>query len=340
MPETIELKNTSMPTLIRFHRTGGPEVLQYDEVPAAPLHEGEVRLKVEAIGLNRAEVMFREGHYIEEPVFPSIIGYEAAGIIEEVGPGVGDFKPGDRAASIPSFSMRQYGAYGDSVVLPASAMIETPANFSSVEAAASWMQFFTAFMIIEFGGMKAGDNVLITAAASSVGLAAIQLANAVGARPIATTRKKDKVQALLDAGASAVIDTSESDLVEEAKRLTGGTGPRIIFDPIVGPQLAALCEAAAPSADIFLYGALDPRPAPYPLFTALGKNLTLRSYTLGLIVGNPERLERAKTWILQRIATGALKPKIARVFPFAQMVEAHRFMESNEQVGKIVVTVP
>jgi NADPH:quinone reductase-like Zn-dependent oxidoreductase len=329
-----------MTTLIRFHRTGGPEVLQYDQVPAAPLNEGEVRLKVEAIGLNRAEVMFREGHYIEQPHFPSLNGYEAAGVVEEIGPGVTDFRLGDRVASIPAFSLTRYGTYGDSIVLPASVLIKTPSNLTSIEAAASWMQFFTAFMLIEFGGMKGGDDVLITAAASSVGLAAIQIANAVGARPIATTRKSDKVQALLDAGAGAVINTAEGDLVEEVKRLTGGAGARIIFDPIVGPQLAALCEAAAPSADIFLYGALDPRPAPYPLFTALGKNLTLRSYTLGLIVGNPERLERAKTWILQRIATGALKPKIARVFPFAQMVEAHRFMESNEQVGKIVVTVP
>ena len=329
-----------MPTLIRFHRTGSPEVLQYDEVPAPRLKEGEIRLKVEAIGLNRAEIMFREGQYIEPPEFPSHNGYEAAGVIEEAGPGVRDFSPGDRAASIPAFSLRQYGAYGDSVVLPASAMLKTPANLSSVEAAASWMQFFTAFMLVEFGGMKAGDDVLITAAASSVGLAAIQIANAVGARPIATTRKKDKVQALLEAGADAVINTVETDLVEEVKRLTAGRGARIIFDPIVGPQLTALCEAAAPSADIFLYGALDPRPAPFPLFFALGKNLTLRAYQLGLIVRNPERLEDAKAWILQRIATGELKPKIARLFPFTQMVEAHRYMDSNEQIGKIVITVP
>ncbi len=327
-----------MPTLIRFHRTGGPEVLSYDQVAAPALGADEVRLKVEAIGINRAEVMFREGKYIEEPSFPSPLGYEAAGVIEEVGAGVAEFRVGDRAASIPAFSMKKYGTYGDSVVLPASAMIKTPDHFSSEESSASWMQYFTAFLLIEFGGMKRGDHVLITAAASSVGLAAIQLANAVGAHPIATTRKKDKVQPLLEAGASAVIDVKESSLVDEVKRLTSGQGANLIFDPVVGPQLAALCEAAAESANVFVYGALSPEPAPFPLFQALGKNLTLRAYQLGLIVRNPEKLERAKAWILSRIAAGELKPKIAKVFPFDQMVEAHRFMESNEQIGKIIVS--
>jgi len=94
-----------MPTLIRFHKTGGPEVLQYDQVPVRELKSGEIRLKAEAIGINRAEVMFRSGQYVEAPRFPSGIGYEAAGVIEEVGPDVKGLHPGDRAASIPGFSM-------------------------------------------------------------------------------------------------------------------------------------------------------------------------------------------------------------------------------------------
>lgn len=329
-----------MPTLIRFHKTGGPEVLQYDEVPSRQLEPGEIRLKVEAIGLNRAEVMFREGNYVEAPTFPSLLGYEAAGVIEETGPGVTDLKVGDRAASIPGFSMTRYGTYGTSVVLPASIMVKTPKNQSSTEAAATWMQYCTAFLLIEFGGMKAGDDVLITAAASSVGHAAIQLANAVGARPIATTRKKAKIQALLDAGAHAVIDTSERRLAEEVHRITGGRGANIIFDPVVGPQLTELCEAAAESANVFLYGLLDTRPAPFPLLHALAKDLTIRTYKLSLIAGNPEKLARAKAWILERLENGTLKPVIAKVFPFERMADAHRYMESNEQIGKIVVSVP
>ena len=178
-----------MATLIRIHKNGGPEVLQYDEVPDRPLQPGEIRLKVEAIGLNRAEIMYREGQYLEQAEFPSPIGYEAAGVIQEVGPEVAGLKPGDRAASVPAFSMVRYGSYGDSVVLPATVMAKTPDKLSSIEAAATWMQYGTAsieaaatwmqygtaYMLVEYGDLRDGDSVLITAAASSVGIAAIQI---------------------------------------------------------------------------------------------------------------------------------------------------------------------
>jgi NADPH:quinone reductase-like Zn-dependent oxidoreductase len=329
-----------MPTLIRFHRTGGPEVLQYDVLAARPLKAGEVRLKVEAIGLNRAEVMFRTGNYPESPEFPSTLGYEAAGVIEEVAPGVKGFVPGDRVATIPAFSMTRYGTYGDSVVLPAAAMAKTPPMLSSVEAAACWMQYMTAYMLIEFGGMKKGSDVLICAAASSVGISAIQIANAVGAHPIATTRQQAKVRALLDAGAAAVINTKESKVVDEVKRLTHGKGADIIFDPVAGPGLEEICQAAAQGADVFVYGALSPELTPLPLFTGIIKGLTFRTYSLVLITTHPKRLPKARTWILEGLEKGKLKPVIAKVFEFRQMAEAHRFMESNEQIGKIVVTVP
>jgi NADPH:quinone reductase len=329
-----------MSKLIRFHATGGPEVLQYDEVPDAPLRSGEARLKVAAIGLNRAEIMFREGRYVAEPVFPSLIGYEAAGVITEVADDVVGLKVGDKVSSIPSFPMSDYGAYGESVVLPAFALAKYPDNLSPVEAASIWMQYLTAYMLIEYAQMKAGDTVLITAAASSVGLAAIQIANAVGARSIATTRQRKKVQALLDAGASAVIDTKESDLVEEVHRLTAGAGVNIAFDPIVGPQFQQICDACAESANIFTYGALSPEPAPFSIFSTLSKNLTIRAYQLMLITANPEKLAHAKSWVYDNLQNGKLRPIIARTFPFEKMADAHRYMESNEQVGKIVVTVP
>ncbi len=148
------------------------------------------------------------------------------------------------------------------------------------------------------------------------------------------------MQALLDAGAAAVVNTSTTPLAEEVKRLTGGKGARIIFDPVVGPQLPALCEAAADRGQVFLYGALGGIDAPFPLLQALTKNLTLRTYQLGLITTDEEKLERAKRWILERLENGQLKPTIAKVFPFDQIVAAHEYMESNAQVGKIVVSVP
>ena len=114
-----------MPKIVRFHQTGGAEVLQLENLPTPEPQQGEARIKVEAIGLNRAEVMFREGAYLEQPQLPSLLGYEASGIVEAVGPGVTDLKPGDRVSSIPSFSLTKYGTYGEVAVLPAYSLAST-----------------------------------------------------------------------------------------------------------------------------------------------------------------------------------------------------------------------
>ena len=184
-----------MPKIVRFHHVGDASVLKLEELPKPQPKEGEVLLKVEAIGLNRAEVMFRSGKYLYQPNFPSLIGYEASGIVEAVGPGVTGLKPGDRVSSIPSFSMTKYGTYGEYAVLPAHALAPYPANLSPVVGTAIWMQYITAYGVVEVGGLKKGQHLLITAAASTVGLAAIQTAKAVGAISIATTRNKAKVSA-------------------------------------------------------------------------------------------------------------------------------------------------
>ncbi len=213
----------------------------------------------------------------------------------------------------------------------------TPDRLSSIEAAACWMQYCTAYMLIEFGGMKRGSTVLITAAASSVGTGGGNPAGERGWRKTADRHNHQKrrqwSRRLLDAGAKAVINTKEANLVEEVRRLTNGKGANIIFDPVVGPQLEALCvKPRRLPPQIFLYGLLDPRPVPFPLLAALSKDLSIYTYNLTLITGNPERLERVKTWISKRLESGELKPTIARTFPFNQMgVEAHRYMESSEQ---------
>ncbi len=329
-----------MPKVVRFHNTGGPEVLKVEDLPLTDPGRGEVRLKVEAIGLNRAEIMFREGHYLETPAFPSRLGYEAAGIVDAVGAGCSGIKVGDRVSTIPSFSIGKYGVYGETATVPAHAAAHYPENLSPVEGAAIWMQYLTAFgALIEFGGLHRGDVVLITAASSSVGLAAIQLTKAAGALAIATTRGADKKQFLFDAGADRVIVTKDEDLAEGVMEITNGKGARLVFDPIGGPFLEKLAEAAAPGATIFEYGALSPEPTPFPLFPALAKGLSVRGYTLFEIVKNPETLARGKQYIYHGLGSGVLHPIIDRTFPLKAIADAHRYMESNQQRGKIVVTV-
>jgi NADPH:quinone reductase-like Zn-dependent oxidoreductase len=329
-----------MARVVRFHRIGGPEVLQIDEVDVPAPKAGEVRINVKALGLNRAESMFRSDQYIETPKLPSRLGYEAAGVVEAVGPGVEGLKPGDAVSTIPAFSQGQYGVYGDTAVVPAAAVAKHPTSLGWTEAAAIWMQYLTAWgALIEIADMAREDFVLIPAASSSVGVAAIQIANMVGATSIALTRTHDKREALMKLGAAHVVVTDEQDLVAEVQRITAGMGARIAFDPVGGPTVVKLMAALAAKGILFQYGALSPEPTPLPLFEVLGKMATIRGYLLFEITSDAAHLEHGKKFVIDGLASGQLKPLIARTFPLEEIVESHRYLESNQQIGKIVVTV-
>jgi NADPH:quinone reductase-like Zn-dependent oxidoreductase len=346
MPENVRRqvvdgrREDAMARVVRFHQTGGPEVLKIEELEVPPPGKGEVQIRIKALGLNRAEAMFRRGQYLEEPKLPARLGYEAAGTVAAVGPDVQGVKVGDAVSTIPSFSLNAYGLYGDLANAPAHAVVHHPASLSWEEAASVWMQYLTAYgAIIDIAALGKGDAVVIPAASSSVGLAAIQIANKVGATPIALTRGSSKRQALLDAGAAHVIATDEQDLVKEILERTGGKGARVVFDPVGGPTVTKLVQATARLGIVFLYGALSTEPTPLPLFDVLGKWITIRGYVMMEIASDPARLEKAKTFINEGLAEGSLKPIIAKSFPLSEIVEAHRYLESNQQIGKVVVTV-
>lgn len=326
--------------IVRFHRTGGPEVLQLDELPLPEPAAGEVRLRVKAIGLNRAEVLFRMGRYLVQPILPSKIGYEASGTVEAAGPDVDPSWIGKTVSTVPAFLASAYGVYGEVAIVPVSAIAEYPGRLSYEEGTSIWMQYLTAYgALIHQGRLAKGDFVLITAASSSVGIAAIEIARAEGAIAIATTRTSKKKADILALGAAHVIATEEEDLAARVDEITSGQGARIVFDPIAGKGLAALAAAAAPHGVIFEYGALAAGPTPFPLLSVLGKQLTIKGYMLFELVGDPAAFPVARQYVYDHLASGAFKPRIARTFPLAEIVEAHRYMESNEQIGKIVVTV-
>lgn len=329
-----------MARVVRFHEVGGPEVLKIEEIDVPPPGKGEVQIRIHALGLNRAEAMFRRGQYLEAPELPARLGYEAAGTVAAIGPGVQGVKVGDAVSLIPSFSLNAYGVYGDLANVPANAVTHHPATLSWVEAAAVWMQYLTAYgALIDIAGLTKGDTVVIPAASSSVGIAAIQIANRVGAVPVALTRTRAKREALVGAGAAHVVATEEQDLVKEILTLTSGRGARVVFDPVGGPTFGKLAKATARSGILFLYGALSAEPTPLPVFHLLGRWLTIRGYVLGEITADPGRLERGKRFVNDGLADGSLKPIVARTFPLEEIVEAHRFLESNQQFGKVVVTV-
>jgi NADPH:quinone reductase-like Zn-dependent oxidoreductase len=330
-----------MAKIVRFHTIGSAEVLKLEDLPLNAPGSGEVRLKVEAIGLNRAEVGFREGQYLYAPELPSRLGYEAAGTVDAVGEGVSNIHIGDRVSTVPAFSMRQYGVYGESAIVPAHAVAAYPDHLSPSEGTSIWMQYLTVYgVLIEYGRIQSGDHVLITAASSSVGYAAIQMVKANGAVAIATTRGTAKKQLLLDAGADHVIVTNDEDLTKRVMEITAGKGADLIFDPVAGPLLETLAESAAQGATIFVYGTFAAAaPTPFPLMAALNKGLSVRGYTVFEITRDPEKLERGKRYIYESLQARTLKPVIDRTFKLDEIVEAHRYMESNQQNGKIVVTV-
>jgi NADPH:quinone reductase-like Zn-dependent oxidoreductase len=329
-----------MSKIVRFYEKGGPEVLRLEDVPLQQPGPGEVRLQVKACGLNRAEVLFARGFYMEQPNLPARLGYEASGVVEAVGEGVDKSWMGKNVATIPGFSMNQYGVIGEQAVVPARILVETPDNISYTQAAAAWMQYLTAYgALVYIGKVTTGDFVVITAASSSVGLAAIQIVRAEGGVPIAATRTSAKKAELLELGASHVIATQEEDLPARVQEITGGKGARLIFDPVAGPFVEKLAVAAAPGGTIFIYGSLSMQPTPFPMMPAISKLLSLRGYTLYELHKNPQALSGATTYVLEHLKSDNFVPKISREFPLSQIKEAFQYMESNAQVGKVVVTV-
>lgn len=329
-----------MTRVVRFHELGGPEVLRLEGSEVRSPGPGEVRIRVKALGLNRADALLRRGTYIQKPAFPSGLGLEAAGIVESIGSDVHGVALGDVVSVVPPPSMVRWPAYGELAVFPARLLVKHPPSLSWETAAALWMQYVTAHgALIDIAKLAPGDFVVLTAASSSVGLAAIQIANHVGATPIAVTRNSAKRQALVDAGAAHVIATDDEDLATRLAEIAGPEGVRVVFDAVAGPIFEPLTTAMSRGGLLIEYGGLSIEPTPFPIGNVLGKSLTLRGYLMHEISGDPVRLDAAKTYILSGLASGTLRPIIAKTFRFEEIVEAHRYLESNEQFGKIVVTL-
>lgn len=329
-----------MARVVRIHEYGDASVLKLEDINIPAPQADEIQIEVKAIGLNRAEVMFRNHAYLQEAEFPSRLGYEAAGIVLQVGSGVSEFRPGDIVSVIPALDIARWGTYGEVVNTPARLAVKHPQSLSFAQASSVWMQYVTAWgALVEQAKLRQGDFAIITAASSSVGLAAIQIANKVGATPIAVTRTSSKRQALLDAGAAYVVASEEEDLAAVVMKITAGHGARVVFDPIGGPSFNVLTDSMAKGGILLEYGALSSEPTPFPLFNVLGKSLTLKGYLYTEIVSDDDALSRAKEFILSGLESGDLSPVISKTFELNDIQAAHRFLEANEQFGKIVVIV-
>jgi NADPH:quinone reductase-like Zn-dependent oxidoreductase len=329
-----------MARAVRLHSFGGPDVLRVENVSVPQPGGSEVRLRVHAIGLNRTEVIFRSGRSAAKPVFPSPIGFEAAGVIDAMGTGVSGFRIGDRVALIPAYGPSEYGLYAEFSLAPARSLVKIPDTMTFVDAAALWVAYATAWGgLIEAANLAKGQNVVLPAASSSVGLAAIQVARQLGATPFALSRSSQKNEILLAAGAEAVIASEGTDISDEVLKLTANKGADVVFDPVGGPQFAQLVTSAASGARLVLYGIFSPELTVFPTMSVLSKGLLILGFALPAMTRDDAKLEAVKQYVLKGVTAGVFRPSIAKTFPFEQIADAHRFIELGRHAGKVVVTV-
>lgn len=321
--------------VLRQH--GGPEVLQFEDVPTPVIGAEDILVSVAATALNRADLLQRMGFYPDP--FPSayeIPGLEFAGTVSAVGERVRLWSVGDQVMGIVSG-----GAYAEQIVVHERQALRVPTNVLVHDAAAIPEVFITAWdALVVQGGLTSGRWALVHAGASGVGTAAIQICKAIGARIIVTC-SSGKVQACRELGADVVVDYSTQDFVEEVQRTTGGAGVSAILDVIGGDYVERNIASLAVKGRIIQVGVMDGKPVSFNVGSLLAKRATITGTVL-----RPRPLEE-KVAIAQRFAeemlplfdAGKLKPVIDRRYNFADIADAHTFMASNGNVGKIVVRV-
>lgn len=332
-----------MTRIARLYKAEGQSHIQINNEAVPVPGQEEVLVKIHSAGLNRAELLFMNGQYLVEPELPSRIGVEGAGIIQALGENVSGFSVGDEVCIMPNMDFEKHGVIGEHAIVPHSALVEKPQNLSWEEASSIWMAYPTAYGgLVYSGGLKAGprQTVLISAASSSVGLPAIQIAKAHGATVIATSRSLAKEETLKAQGADFVVATQAENWPEIVMDITEGKGFNIAFDPITGPFTTQLAEVAANGATIVSYGVLSMEDTPLPLFPMMVRGLNFTGFHVVYhLLKNPDRFAQTKKHILSRLEDGTYAPKISRVFSLDEVIEAYAFMESGAQEGKIVVKI-
>lgn len=317
---------------VRIHETGGPEKLRVEEIPVPTPGAGELRLRVEAAGLNYIDTYKRGGLYAVP--LPHTLGGEAAGIVTAVGPGVTDFKVGDHVAS-PAV----LGAYAAEALAPAASTVRVPAGVSSQLAAAVLLQGMTAhFLACDTWPLKPGDTALVHAAAGGVGLLLVQLAKMRGARVLATVSTDAKAELARGAGADAVCIYSRENFAEAARAFTGGRGVDVVYDSVGKDTFEGSLASLRPRGLMVSFGnASGPVPPFAPLLLSQKGSLFLTRPTLWHYIATPAELRTRSGDLFNWIAAGSLKVRIGATFPLTDAAAAHRALEGRSTTGKVLL---
>jgi NADPH:quinone reductase-like Zn-dependent oxidoreductase len=335
--------------MIRFHKFGDADVLQYEELPTPTPGPGEVLVRVQAVGLSWSDVLWRQNLAAEQARLPAGMGSELAGTIEALGEGIDDLELGTPVASFPASTANRYPTWGDLVLMPRYALTRYPELLSPLQASVHYTALlFAYFALVDLSRLQPGQHVLITEASHCLAPQTVQLAKALGAKVIASTSDAGNREFLRELGADKVVVTEEQDLVLEIERYTDGKGVEVILDQCAGQQMKLLGDVAAQRGKLIMCGVNGGNDTAFPACAAFKKHMQFFRHCVldftGLpelgIEPNQEAVQRALQHINQLTADHLLTPVIDKVFTFDDFIAAHRYMETCPNRGRVALVLP
>jgi len=317
---------------IQFDRLGSAEVMELREVPTPELRPGTVLVKNHVIAINYGDTFFIRGTYLVKPKFPDTPGMEAAGVIAAVAPDVKDLVPGMRVAYIGM------GAYAEYTLIRAGRVMPIPDDMNFEQAASFPIAVLTAWhMIHTCNDTRAGQFVVVHSAAGGVGIAAVQIARAAGAKVIGTVSSDDKIDLVRRFGAEWVINYEREDFAAEAMKITNGRGVDLILDAVGKPTFEKGLRCLAPLGHLIVYGRAGGAPGPVNPLELFGKSIKVSGFAVTMMYALTEHHRRALDDVFRLEREGKLTVPIGGRFPLADAVQAHRFLESRRSTGKLLL---
>jgi len=315
-----------------YYETGGPEVFRHEEVPDPVLRPSGVIVEVQAVGIQGGDLLHRQGGVMAST--PHIVGYQCAGVVQAVGEKVTGIAVGDTVVATMGA-----GSHAELASVPAGSVYLVPDGMTAHVAAGIPIEFATADdCLFEFGHLQAGETVLVQAGASGVGLAAVQLAKAAGATVIATASSDDRLARLKDYGLDHGVNYLTGDVVSEVLALTGGRGVDLVVDPVGGRTLEASVAVLAYRGRISWVGRAGREEAPPDIWPIMQRNASITGVFLGAEMAvAPERTRAMVERLIERVAAGELQVVVDRTFPLAEAADAHRFIESRQAFGRVLL---
>ncbi len=315
---------------------GGPDKLVVEDAPVPAIRDGAVRLKVHAAGINFADLLLVAGQYQEKPAFPFIPGAEASGVITEIGPGVSHLKAGDRVMALTGL-----GAFAEEVVIDAARALPIPGSMDFASGAAFPVAYGTSHGALEWRArLQPGEWLLVLGAAGGVGLTAVEIGKAMGAKVIACAGSAEKLKIAQEHGADHLIDYSKEDIRERVKAITSGRGVNVVYDPVGGDAFDASLRSIAWGARVVIIGFASGRVPQIPANIVLVKNIDVIGFYWGSYqTHRPELLRSSFAQLLRWFAEGKLKPHVSHRFDLDQAAMAMEMLRDRKSTGKVVVNV-